>query len=163
MTVDSIQSLQGLSTLVLALSAANERLIEAIKNLLAPWLAKEKTTDGATVDPVKDRWRQLAVQVTSFLLATCVAAWIATNNPFAWGAIYKVKAGDTDVLQVSALMLGLLTCGGSAFWNSMLDFTRAAAKLREQKTDTVRLLNDRTTSPPGAAAALTTPAILLKV
>src|SRR5258708_7124435 len=131
MAADPTQMLQSLATLVLALSAANERLVEAIKNLV-PWLAEEKLA-GGMVDPNKDRWRQLAVQVTSIVLATGVAAWAVKGNPFDWGTIYTIGTGK-DQLNVPAWLLGLLTSGGSAFWNSMLDFARAAGKLREKKT-----------------------------
>ena len=137
MTIDSLQTL---ATMVLALSAANERLIEALKNLFAPFLAKKQITGNEASDPAGDRRRQLAVQILSVLGALCTAAWIAGGRPWSWGSSLPLGAA-ADAPRVPVVLLGLLTSGGSAFWNSVLDFTRGAAQLRKEKADIARRVN----------------------
>lgn len=157
----TIESLQGLSTLVLILSGANERLIEAIKNFGAKKLARVPSPNADEDDTTEDRKRQFWVQLLSVALATSIAAWVGDGRPWHWFFTYQVKTGTgNDTLSVTALMLGLLTSGGSAFWNSILDFTREAARLRERKVETLRLLNKSTSA---GVALVSNQSVQLKV
>lgn len=136
----TLETLEALATLVIALSAANERLVESLKALFAPWLAKEQTATGGIADPVKDRWRRLAVQILSVLCALVVASMIAASQGETFGSAIQVGSGANE-RRFHVVLVALLTTGGSAFWNSIIDFARGAAKLKEQKSDSVRLIN----------------------
>jgi hypothetical protein len=151
----TIESLQSLATLVLLLSAATERLVEACKNLV-PWLASPPPgVDGAPTPP-PDRKRQLVVQLVTVGIATLIAAWVAAEPGEPFGAYLSIGTGsDTatgsgttppvnpakNVRQIHVVVLALMTSGGSAFWNGILDFARAAAKLRGVKTALTQSVN----------------------
>src|SRR3954468_14162525 len=103
-----IESLEALATLVLALSAANERFIELIKNLKPQWFATEKTVADGVLDPVADRHRQVRVQVLSIVSAIVVAGAIAAPEGRWWG--WQLPIGSApDVRHVSVFVLGVLT------------------------------------------------------
>ena len=53
-----------------------------------------------------------------------------------------------DAFTVPTFVLALLTSGGAAFWNSILDFTKAAKQIKEERLSTMRISNLRMSATP---------------
>lgn len=97
MDISNILALLG------ALSVASERVVETIKGAV-PWLSKE-TPD----DPVNEGRRKSVILVVA-AVAGILLAWLAQEVP---GNIIADKGWLTTI------SLGLLSAGGSGFWNSV--------------------------------------------
>jgi hypothetical protein len=136
----NLDTLQALAATVLALSAANERLVEVVKSLLGAWLrpASGKTVDSPATSSGAEKRRQALV-----LLVSIVAAWL-TASLVAWlTPAYHIKSlasgltGNMSIGSAQApvvlptFIMGLMTSAGSAFWNSVLDFVKAARQLKQ--------------------------------
>jgi len=113
--------------LLVALSAASERLVEIIKGLV-PWLNEDKEEaidDGAGAQAKRnaERWRKLALQVLAGL------AGIAT----AWAAYPAIPVDFLPAERplMSIVALGLLASGGSGLWNALLTWALESKNIRE--------------------------------
>jgi hypothetical protein len=102
--------------LLVALSAASERVVEIVKGLV-PWLSDEGKT------AYRERLRKMVLQILA------VAAGIVTT-------LLARSAIPADLLPDSAgfaglLALGLLASGGSGFWNSVLTYVLQVKNIKE--------------------------------
>jgi hypothetical protein len=100
--------------LLVALSAASERLVEIIKGL-SGWLNDEKA------DPVKERQRKAALQFLAVL------AGIGTTLL----ARPSIPAELLPKGMLSFVALGLLASGGSGLWNSVLTYLLEIKNIKE--------------------------------
>ncbi|TVL98714.1 MAG: hypothetical protein CV087_20760 [Candidatus Brocadia sp. WS118] len=92
--------------LLVALSVASERLVEIIKGIV-PFLNQENS------NPKKEGWRRATIHVVTVLAGILTALLSRSAIP---ENVYKPSSGW------SILALGLLTSGGSGFWNSVLTY-----------------------------------------
>lgn len=140
---------------MIALSAANERLVEIIKSMFPRQLsAPLAATPPIPVDPRQEARRQRRVQFLSLVCAWMVAAFVLNSQTGTTHAFYEcfwapfpVTSGP-DAFTVPTLVLALLTSGGAAFWNSVLDFTKAAKQIKEERLSTMRMSNLRISAAP---------------
>lgn len=108
-------------TLLATLSVAVERAVEILKGII-PFLS--------STDPKKENLRHAALQVIAVIFGGITAY-------FAQGQITGV---GQDILNLKFgagyLVFGLLTAGGSAFWNHILDIIGALKTQQENKAAT---------------------------
>jgi len=118
-------------SLLVALSIASERLVDIIKGLV-PWLNQQRRK------PVEEGWRKAALQVIA-VIAGITTAWLA--GP----AVPAFLPHDFT----GKLALGLLSSGGSGFWNSILTYVTKAkdVKAAEAETSQIEARAKRTTLP----------------
>jgi hypothetical protein len=124
-----IDYLTTLLTVVLAVSLAGERLVTYVKTMI-PWLAEEQKTEAKEVDLTRDRNRRVIV-----LLLALAASWLAASFlveeawtvAALWGKVPIASSNAT----IPVPLLGLLASGGSAFWNNILGFTKAAKDTKQ--------------------------------
>jgi hypothetical protein len=115
-----LDTLSELSTLLVAVSLATERLVVIVKTLF-PKLGAKISAPGGDED-LLDRNRRLlvlGVAYTSALLTT----WIIADG---WTIEY-----GTNHRSVSIFGIALLACGGSAFWTQIVGFASAAKDARQ--------------------------------
>ena len=117
----SIENLQTLSILMVALIAANERLVELIKKFGCPFFESKDVTDEN-----KEWWRKLRVQILSIICGYITAAFVAGD----WlGSIVIGK--EPDKLKLHVFVLAFLVAGSSGFWNDILDYAKALKKAKQ--------------------------------
>lgn len=127
----NIDTLTSLVTLLLALSLATERLVTIIKTLFPGTLADEKKTEAQEIDLVSDKWRRFAVQIISFVCAWFTASFLAKDG---FNPVGCVSIGDEEANHCFPIWaLGMLSTGGSAFWNNILGYTKAVKDIRVQR------------------------------
>ena len=105
-----------LATLAGALSLAVERGIVVLKTIMPTWLADQRGGEAVTRSSAEEYWRRIGVLLLAFLLGTATAAWVAN-----WTLTIRVGEGS-----VSVFLLGLMSCGGSAFWAQAVAYASAA-------------------------------------
>jgi hypothetical protein len=151
----TLSILQSLAVVMIALSAANERLVEIIKSMFPNQLgAPPATTPPVPVDPRQEARRQRRVQFVLLVCAWVVSAFVlfsqaGAKHPFyeCFWAPFPITSGS-DAFTVPTFVLALLTSGGAAFWNSVLDFTKAAKQIKEERLSTMRMSNLRMSAAP---------------
>jgi len=111
---DLIANAAGFVTLMAALSLAVERTVETIKGFV-PFL-----NEPITNNPRKEAQRGALVR----LLAATVGAFAAAGIQSQVSATAPVLS-FSNIGVLSYVILGLLTSGGSAFWNHILDLLQA--------------------------------------
>ncbi len=121
--------LTTLITVVLAISLAGERLVSYVKAML-PWLGEEQKTDAKEVDLTRDRPRRLIVMSLAFV-ASWLAASFLVEEPWTLHAFVSRVPIASSKLVIPVPLLGLLASGGSAFWNNILGFTKAAKDTKQ--------------------------------
>ena len=124
-------SMQVVVAFLLALSLASERLVTIAKTAF-PWLGDEKVDPQQQPDPRADRTRRLTVQALAFGACYLTAA-VTTETR--WPADVS-KIGDYSM---PLWGIALLTSGGSAFWSSILGYTKAAKDAQQTLQATRRL------------------------
>ena len=92
--------------LLSALSLASERVVEIVKGLW-PWLNKETPNDE------KNEGKRKAFILSIAAVAGILLAWLAQEIPGV------VKGDGTNRDWLTTIALGLLSVGGSGFWNSI--------------------------------------------
>jgi hypothetical protein len=103
----ALQSLPAVITLLIALSMATERAVEIIKSII-PWL------DTVRPNPVKEGWRRATIQSMAVVFGIIITY-------ITWPIIAEVMTTRGAARDGSLILaLGLLSSGGSAFWNSLL-------------------------------------------
>ena len=130
----SIIDLSALVALLLSISLAAERLVAVVKSLI-PWLAVEPIKNPAVADTSPDRWRQLLLQILMFLAGWVTSAFLCGPRFDLFGSVTLSSSGS---LSLPAIVMGLLSSGGSAFWTSLLGYTKAV-----QEGRTTRSLKER--------------------
>jgi tellurite resistance protein TehA-like permease len=107
-----INSLPAVLTLLVALSVATERAVEILKSLV-PWL------DTVRPEPASEGRRRATIQALAVVFGVIIAY-------FSWPIIAQVVAQPqpkTPAPDISTILaLGLLSSGGSGFWNSILGY-----------------------------------------
>jgi hypothetical protein len=127
-----LDALNVLIPFLVALSLASERLVTFIKTLI-PWLSEEQKTPAQEVDLIRDRRRRVVVQLLAFVAALVTTMLVAdTINPL---AIVPLDAA----LHLPVLLIALLASGGSAFWNNLLGYTKAAKDVKQVEKASVTL------------------------
>jgi len=106
-------------SLLAAISMGAERLVEMIKGIW-PWLSTEKAK-GST----EERIRQLFIHLLAVGAGILTAFLAQSAIPALQG---RVQGWGTYIA------LGLLASGGSGFWNSILDYVKAAKDIKAGKT-----------------------------
>jgi len=132
-TMSPVQFLAGVLGVLVSLSAASERLVEVVKNLI-PFLRHENK------DEKKEGWRLSILQILA-VGAGIVTALLA--RPFLKNAL---PGGWDSVLTIIAL--GFLASGGSGLWKGLLSWVSAIQKLKREQF--VQLRERRTGSPQSA-------------
>jgi hypothetical protein len=103
----ALQSLPAVITLLIALSMATERAVEIIKSII-PWL------DTVRPNPVTEGWRRATIQSMAVVFGIIITY-------ITWPIIAEVMTTRGAARDGSLILaLGLLSSGGSAFWNSLL-------------------------------------------
>ena len=122
-----MDKLTAFLTSMIALSIGVERVVEIIKGL-----SKRLREDP---DPRVDRdgriaaRRRLALQAIAAAVGAVAALTIGPHDFF--DSIPESKY-SSPVRWLSALLLGLMASGGSAFWNHALDIVGAIKSVKEQ-------------------------------
>jgi len=122
-----IEQLAALSTILLSISLATERLITIIKTIF-PMLADEQKDSNGQVDYRKDKLRRLLVQCISFLAGWTTATFLSPHFDLINGHIKL-----TDTVSLHVVLVGFLSMGGSAFWSSILGYAKAVKDIRQQQ------------------------------
>jgi drug/metabolite transporter (DMT)-like permease len=116
----------SLLTAMVALSVGVERVVEIVKGFSA-WL---RTDPDPKVDPGgrKAAYRRLTLQSIATVSGATIVAMIGPHL-----FLPTIIPADADPTQfwASAVLLGLMGSGGSAFWNHALDLIGAAKSAKE--------------------------------
>jgi hypothetical protein len=119
----NLTTLPTVVTLIIALSVATERLVEIVKGM-NQWLDQEKTAD-----PKAEGRRRAALQLLAVIGGIIISA-------LAWPITKQIVPSDQPWLV--AIALGLLSSGGSGFWNSILGYVTNLKDLREADVERVK-------------------------
>jgi hypothetical protein len=120
MAIDSLVELVGL---LVALSAASERLVDIIKGFISPL---QKPVPPNTLTPAQEGRRKAIIQFMA------VVAGIATTG-LSWpiiGDMFPDSGRSTFLVIVG---LGFLVSGGSGLWNSVLSYLLAIKDLKKKQ------------------------------
>jgi hypothetical protein len=132
----SINDLGALVTVLLSISLAAERLVAIIQTLF-PWLALEKKNEAQGTDLKQDRWRHFTLQVIMFLSAWTTSGFLSDGG-FNLLGFFKF-ASISGAPSIPIFVLGVLSSGGSAFWSSILGYTKAVKDIRTAQNERERL------------------------
>ena len=133
----SMADLTQFVTLLAAMSVAVERAVEVIKGFITPVLNK-----------MSDNTRSAVLQVIA-VVCGAIAAYMAKSQ-----LVGDAIAGKIVNAQFGYVLIGLLTAGGSAFWNHVLDMIGA---LKSQKEQLVKAAAVTLPPEPQAAGAAAPP------
>jgi drug/metabolite transporter (DMT)-like permease len=116
----------SLLTAMVALSVGVERIVEIAKGF-SGWLRADpdpKTDPGGR----KAAWRRLTLQSIATVSGATIVAMIGPHL-----FLPTIIPADANPMQywASAVLLGLMGSGGSAFWNHALDLIGAAKSAKE--------------------------------
>jgi hypothetical protein len=149
------EQLITLSTFLIVVSAATERIVALVKSFV-PWLAEERKDPSGFIDPVPERRRTLAIQIISLL-----GAWLTTslvNQNF--NPALELCLNDKE-LCLPAGVMALLSSGGSAFWSQILGYATAVKDIKKQDRADGRInlvekanANQRSNSTPNKLAKI---------
>lgn len=129
MTLDSLNSLVAL---LLAISLASERLVTIVKTAV-PWLDEPARAPTGKEDPRKDKVRRLIVQALAFAGAGITGTLLAAGDqPLSWSLVFSGTITYADHQSLPVLLVAFLGSGGSALWSQLLGYTRAVRELRQQ-------------------------------
>ena len=114
-----IDSLSATITMLIALSMATERGVEIVKSLI-PWLDQVRT------NRVEEGRRRAAVQFLAVVFGILITY-------MTWPVVAQVvKPGAAPGRDGSTILaIGLLSSGGSAFWNSILGYVLNVKVLKD--------------------------------
>ena len=117
-----ITKLTAMVSILITLSIASERLVEIIKGLIYP-------LDQESPNPVNESLRRALIQILA-VLSGIFTAWMASFIP---------DSGiQNNYFAIAAF--GLLASGGSAFWNSILEYLLKVKDLKEVKVEKEKAL-----------------------
>jgi hypothetical protein len=120
-----MNALSTLIGLVLAISLASERLVAIIQTLLPNLLPIEKTLETEEKNLLASKWRQILLMLFTFVSCWATSTLLTENfDPF--GSI--VISSETK-LKLPVVIMGLLSSGGSAFWNHLLGYTKEVKEI----------------------------------
>jgi hypothetical protein len=129
----AIDNLSSLIATVLAVSLASERLVTVIKTALPRFLSEETGAGIRPPDPFTDRPRRLSVQLLAFVSSWLTAGFIAEGGVsiLGWQPLGHVMVSASQ--SIPAWIIGVLGSGGSALWNNLLGYSKAAKDIRIQE------------------------------
>src|SRR3989442_9119664 len=134
--------LVSLTTMLLAISLASDRLVTLAKNAV-PWLATPRTGADLKEDEGADRPRRLLVMLVAFVASLVTSAFFV---PPGSKMLRKVPLGAVnESYQLPVVIVALLATGGSAFWGNVLGYARALRDVRAQEGDALRETSSRQT------------------
>lgn len=110
---DLVTNATGFVTLMGALSLGVERAVETVKGFV-PYLNQKQS------DPKKDEIRGAVLRIIAAICGAIAAAGVQSQVAATLPALSADKIGFA-----SYILLGLLSAGGSAFWNQVLDVMQA--------------------------------------
>ena len=113
-------------TILITLSVASERLVEIIKGFF-PSLNTENLEAKA------EAWRKAKISFIA-VVSGIFTAWL--SSPILKGLLkdlIDLNTSKTEDYIFAILALGLLASGGSAFWNSILEYLLKIKDLKETK------------------------------
>ena len=111
-----VNVLVSLVTLLAALSVASERLVEVVKGIVPFLNAKNE-------DATKEGWRKAALQVMAVVAGILTTLLAQSALGAAVPASWQSRSG--------VLAVGLLTSGGSGFWNAILSYVLQVKDLKK--------------------------------
>jgi hypothetical protein len=120
-----INELLTLSTYLLAVSLAAERIVAYVKSTWL-WLATEKIDANGQPDPVADKKRQMMVHFVA--LVSYVATSLMNDS---WDPSDPVKF-DNSVAEIPALLVTILSTGGSAMWTNVVGLLNVLKDIKRQ-------------------------------
>ncbi len=129
-----LKNLPALITLLIILSIATERFVEIIKGL-SPWLDTPKPLP-------RDEGRRRAALQALAVLGGMLIAWL--SHPVFKGILDEL--GNAFNVTIA---LGLLSSGGSGFWNTILGYVSNLKDLKGADAERTRQV-----SAPAAAVAI---------
>ncbi len=121
-----ITKLTAVVSILITLSVASERLVEIIKGFF-PSLNVEN------LDPPAEAWRKAIISIIA-VVSGIFTAWL--SSPILKGLLkdlLELNTSKTEDYIFAILALGLLASGGSAFWNSILEYLLKIKDLKETK------------------------------
>src|SRR5688572_23952046 len=121
-----INELLTLSTYLLAVSLAAERIVAYVKSAWL-WLATEKIDANGQPDPVADKKRQMMVHFVA-LVSSYVATSLMNDS---WDPSDPVKI-DNSVVEIPALLVTILSTGGSALWTNVVGLLNVLKDIKRQ-------------------------------
>ncbi len=118
-----------LITLILAISLAGERLVTFLKTLI-PWLAGDPNATQPDTSGLEIS-RKVILMVLAFL-----SCWLTAY-------LVKMKMDDAQkALLPDDAVLGLLASSGSAFWTTILGYTKAVRDIKIQQQQQEKVNTD---------------------
>jgi hypothetical protein len=135
-STSQLTDLQSFLTQMVAVSVAVERVIEILKQTIGtiPFINWIFTSNP---NSTRDSWRCAVIHLVSAGIGALIAELSGITVP-----------GVSDKA-VSYVLIGLLSAGGSAFWNHALDLVKAA---KVQKEQTAKMAVATTNGLPTASA-----------
>lgn len=132
----TINDLSEMTTTLLAISLASERVVTILKTTFPVWLADEKKTETQEVDLVADKSRRLLVLLISFAASWITASFLADkpgllHSNFLGTISFGSAEGNTTDFPV--WIMGLLASGGSSLWSNFLGYTKAVKDVQTQR------------------------------
>ena len=124
MGTDPLSTMTLFVTQMLGLSVAAERVTETIKQWISPVMKGANSARYAAVIQ--------SIAIASGIFVTALSGLNPLNVPG-----FKAFVWSNTANWMSWLVGGLLVCGGSAFWNHILDILQAAKVQREQMANTM--------------------------
>jgi hypothetical protein len=112
-----------------AMSLSVERVVEIVKSMV-PFLAQAQQDAG------KERWRRISLYLLSTIVGTLIAFIAQEQIQPLLATMFKTPG---VIGLPSCFILGLLSSGGSGFWNqslSIVEEIRKAKKLEVKKLQT---------------------------
>lgn len=129
MTFDDITAL---STLLIAIGLASERLVTIIKTILPNHLAQERKSENEVADPQKDRGRRIWVIVIAFISAWLTTSFLASGG---FDPLGVVVFGAENSTSLPVILIAFLSMGGSAFWSNIIGYTSAIKDVKKQQKE----------------------------
>jgi hypothetical protein len=124
MGTDPLSTMTLFVTQMLGLSVAAERVTETIKQWISPAMKGSTSARYAAVIQT--------IAIMSGIFVTALSGLNPLNVPG-----FKAFAWSNSANWMCWLVGGLLVCGGSAFWNHVLDILQAAKVQKEQLANTM--------------------------
>jgi len=121
-----------LSTYVLAVSTANERLVALIKTLV-PWLSEKPVDATGLFNSTHERRRAFVLQLITLAVAM-LSTYLLTEKG---GLKICIDPKLPDCYDF--WVIGLLSLGGTAFWNSILGYANALKDVKREEVAEKRL------------------------
>lgn len=111
-----INKLVAIVSILITLSIASERLVEIIKGFF-PSLNREILDD-----PKNEAWRKAKISILAVLSGIVTAGLSISLLKAPLKDFSGLDLTDKSQLAFAIIALGLLASGGSAFWNSILEY-----------------------------------------